>query len=92
MKANNCPFCGSEVKPFAAHVRNRQTWYRIKCTNSDCWLSTDIPIESNNSEIAIRQWNTLFIKNLTCINCKPARHCAFRNDPYNTNGDCLALK
>ena len=92
MKANNCPFCGSEVKPFAAQVRNRQTWYKIKCTNPACWLSTDIPIDSNNSEMAIRHWNALFIKELTCINCAPEVACEFRNDPYNTNGDCLALK
>jgi hypothetical protein len=28
----------------------------------------------------------------TCADCKDADTCDFAFDPYNTNGDCLAMK
>lgn len=31
-------------------------------------------------------------ESLTCFNCKDKDICKYANDPYNTNGDCLASK
>ncbi|KKL06288.1 hypothetical protein LCGC14_2597550, partial [marine sediment metagenome] len=31
-------------------------------------------------------------ESLTCFNCKNNDICKYANDPYNTNGDCLAAK
>ena len=29
---------------------------------------------------------------LTCVTCRDRSNCEFVDDPYNTNGDCLAMK
>ena len=29
---------------------------------------------------------------LTCADCKDRDKCEYVDDPYNTNGDCLAVK
>lgn len=32
------------------------------------------------------------LESLTCYKCDQRKECAFVDDPYNTNGDCLAMK
>jgi len=34
----------------------------------------------------------LKLEDLTCHTCKDKHDCPYAYDPYNTNGDCLAIK
>jgi hypothetical protein len=37
-------------------------------------------------------FNTVGLQKLTCSSCLSRKECEFVDDPYNTNGDCLAIK
>ena len=39
-----------------------------------------------------RWWENLQPEDFTCFDCPDKGTCPFVNDPYNTNGDCLASK
>ena len=38
-----------------------------------------------------KEW-LLILEDLTCNGCLGREECEFADDPYNTDGDCLAMK
>ena len=55
----------------------------------------EIPICGAGSEvigIACTEKDLLKCEHITCYGCESNKNCEFSFDPYNTHGECLALK
>ena len=57
-------------------------------------IEIEFPYEKPNADFIVYDVDNLRIREdeLTCFTCECRKDCDFVDDPYNTDGDCLALK
>lgn len=71
--------------------------YQVLSIGCGIWIIVDL-IGHGMEWYKRRQSNLFFTKyepdpeTLTCFHCNSREICAYVNDPYNTDGDCLASK